>query len=156
MLGSATFSTPDSPISFASSTIATTCAPVRFAMSTVSPMWSACPWVRKMWVGSTSPASTAALGLPVRNGSISTRVSPSLSSKHACPRNRMSMVSVLLSFLFELAGKFPAHGHADHHAHAGLVRHEYPERPQAGVLVGVGGGLEQLPLVSLAEPAALL
>src|SRR3954469_6316544 len=46
-----------------------------------------------MCVGSTSSAPTAAFGLPFRNGSISTRVSPSLSSKQAWPRNRMSIYS---------------------------------------------------------------
>src|SRR3954471_19686591 len=46
-----------------------------------------------MCVGSTSSAPTAAFGLPFRNGSISTRVSPSLNSKQAWPRNRMSIYS---------------------------------------------------------------
>src|SRR4051812_31342210 len=95
--GSETFSTPSSCSSFASSMMATTWAPVRLAMSAVSPMWSAWPCVRKMWVGSTSSAVTAAFGLPVRNGSMRTRVSPSVSSNAACPRKRMSIGVSLLS-----------------------------------------------------------
>src|SRR3954451_2273601 len=62
-------------------------------MSAMSPELSWGPCVRKMCVGSTSSALTAAFGLPLRNGSISTRVSPSLSSKQAWPRNRMSIYS---------------------------------------------------------------
>src|SRR3954452_4900610 len=91
MFGSDTFSRPSSLSSFASSTIAATCAPVRFAIATVSPMWSAWPWVRKMCVGSSSSALTAAFGLPVMNGSIRTRVSPSVSSNAAWPRKRISI-----------------------------------------------------------------
>src|SRR5215210_9203827 len=48
-----------------------------------------------MWVGSSSDASAAAFGLPERNGSTSTRVSPSVSSKQAWPRKRMSTFSLL-------------------------------------------------------------
>src|SRR5258705_8040104 len=44
-----------------------------------------------MCVGSRSSAVTAAFGFPVRNGSTRTRVSPSVNSKQACPRNRMSI-----------------------------------------------------------------
>src|SRR3954453_2048633 len=91
MLGSKTCSTPFSPISLASSTMATTGQFTRLAMSTVSPRWSACPWVSRMAVGSSSEASTAAFGLPLRNGSTRTRVSPSDSSKAEWPRKRMSI-----------------------------------------------------------------
>src|SRR3954453_10583291 len=43
-----------------------------------------------MWVGSSSEASTAALGLPVMNGSTSSRVSPDVISTAAWPRKRIS------------------------------------------------------------------
>src|SRR3954468_24803537 len=96
MFGSETFSRLCSDCSsLAISTIATTLAPVRLAISTVSPKWSAWPCVRKMCVGSSSSALHAAFGFPVRNGSMSTRVSPSLSSKAACPRKRISMRRII-------------------------------------------------------------
>src|SRR4051795_6302432 len=122
-LGSDTFSTPSSFSSLAISTIATTCAPVRLAMSTVSPKWSAWPWVSNRCVGSSSEASTAALGLPVRKGSISTRVSPSVISKHACPRKRISTsVSCLVVwFDFEYPGQLPANSHPHEHPHPRLL-----------------------------------
>src|SRR3954463_7104354 len=50
-----------------------------------------------MCVGSSSSGLAAAFGLPVRNGSMSTRVSPSVSSNAACPRKRMSIGVSLLS-----------------------------------------------------------
>src|SRR5436190_719176 len=121
-------------------------------MSTTSPQWSRCPWVRKTWVGSTSPASTAALGLPLRKGSMRTRVSPSLISKHACPRKRMSMRSV--SFL-KLSRELPADSDADQHPHARLLGEEDPDQPVAlGGVLALNGGAH-LPLVGLAKPAAL-
>src|SRR5215213_2212879 len=43
-----------------------------------------------MWVGSSSEASTAAFGLPVMNGSTSSRVSPDVISTAAWPRKRIS------------------------------------------------------------------
>src|SRR5918997_5753022 len=98
--GSETFSTPASPSSPAISAIATTCAPLRLAISSMSPKWSGWPCVRKMCVGSSSSGCTAALGLPLRNGSTSTRVSPSDSSKHEWPRKRMSIQSPPGSFGF--------------------------------------------------------
>src|SRR3954454_6030867 len=64
-------------------------------MSTVSPKWSAWPCVKKMCVGLRSSALHAAFGLPVRNGSMSTRVSPSVSSKAECPRKRISMRRII-------------------------------------------------------------
>src|SRR4051795_11735412 len=91
MFGSKTCSTPLEEISLASSTMATTGQLTRLAMSTASPRWSACPWVSRIADGSSSDASTAAFGLPLRNGSIRTRVSPSDSSKAAWPRKRMSI-----------------------------------------------------------------
>src|SRR3954454_6770164 len=137
MFGSETFSSLCSDCSSSAiSTIATTLAPVRLAMSTVSPKWSACPCVRKMCVGSSSSALHAAFGFPVRNGSMSTRVSPSLSSKAACPRQRISMRRIIaplrLTSLSHGAGcacKLPA---AELHARlAGLPRSDDPN-----VLVG--------------------
>src|SRR5215211_5981704 len=166
MFGSDTFSTPDSPSSFASSTIATVWAPVRLAMSTVSPMWSACPCVRKMWVGSTSPASTAAFGFPVRNGSISTRVSPSLSSKHAWPRKRISIGQVppcrgfgtrlRVPLAFKFVGERPAHRDAHQHPDPSLLRQQ--RRDLALALDGVvaGQSLAQCLVAAVVEPAALL
>src|SRR3954454_18511401 len=106
-----------------------------------------------MCVGSTSSAPTAAFGLPFRNGSITTRVSPSLSSKQACPRNRMSMSSSLLCQFFS---KGPPNGDADHHADARLLGQQRAHR--ADPLIGVRrrGRLQHLPLVRLAKPPALV
>ena len=113
-----------------------------------------------MCVGSSSEASAAAFGLPVRNGSTSTRVSPSVSSKQACPRKRMSTFSLLRCLLgprsSELAGELPAHGHADQHAHAGLLREQRLDPGGAGGLVRLGDGGAYLRLMGGAEPAALL
>ena len=50
-------------------------------MSTVSPRWSPWPWVSRIASARPRRPSTAAFGLPVRNGSTSTVVSPSESSK---------------------------------------------------------------------------
>src|SRR3954447_2944925 len=121
-------------------------------MSTTSPQWSRCPWVRKTWVGSASLASTAALGLPLRKGSMRTRVSPSLMSKQACPRKRMSIRSV--SFL-KLSRELPANRDADQHPHARLLGEEDPDQPVAlGGVLALNDG-PHLPLVGLAKPAAL-
>ncbi len=90
-------SIPSSPSSFAISTIATVGAPVRWAIDTVSPMWSPWPWVSRIVVGVTSSAAIAALGLPVRNGSIRTVVSPSDTVKQACPRNCTSVIDYVSS-----------------------------------------------------------
>ena len=62
-LGSWTCSTPCSSSQLAISTIATHSAPVRVATPTASAMWSTCPWVIAMWVGSTSSALATAAGL---------------------------------------------------------------------------------------------
>src|SRR5947209_19477549 len=98
-------STPSSATSCAISTIATTGAPERLAISTVSPKWSPWPWVSRITVGSTSSAAIAAFGLPLKNGSLKTRVSPSESSKQAWPRKRTSICrSVLLVGGFVFAG----------------------------------------------------
>src|SRR3954471_16526096 len=137
MFGSETFSSLCSDCSsLAISTIATTFAPVRLAMSTVSPKWSAWPCVRKMCVGSSSSALHAAFGFPVRNGSMSTRVSPSLSSKAACPRKRISMRRIIaplrLTSLSHGAGcacKLPA---AELHA----LLADLPRSDDPNVLVG--------------------
>src|SRR3954452_2831423 len=137
MFGSETFSRLCSDCSsLAISTIATTLAPVRLAISTVSPKWSAWPCVRKMWVGSSSSALHAAFGFPVRNGSMSTRVSPSLSSKAACPRKRISMRRIIaplrLTSLSHGAGcacKLPA---AELHA----LLADLPRSDDPNVLVG--------------------
>src|SRR4051812_19460323 len=155
MFGSATFSMPFSWSSFASSTMATHWAPVRLAMSTTSPQWSAWPCVRKMCVGSTSSGPTAATGLPLRNGSIRMRVSPSLSSKHAWPRKRMSIgLSSGVSVVVQLARELPAHGHAHQHPDPRLLGEEGADRDDPLLGVGRGGRLQQLALVRLAEPAA--
>src|SRR3954468_24854452 len=137
MFGSETFSRLCSDCSsLAISTIATTFAPVRLAISTVSPKWSAWPCVRKMCVGSSSSALHAAFGFPVRNGSMSTRVSPSLSSKAACPRKRISMRRIIaplrLTSLSHGAGcacKLPA---AELHA----LLADLPRSDDPNVLVG--------------------
>src|SRR3954447_14375546 len=126
-------------------------------MSTVSPKWSAWPWVRSRCVGSSSEASTAALGFPVRKGSISTRVSPSVISKHACPRKRISTsVSCLVVwFDFEYPGQLPANSHSHEHPHSRLLGEQRLDLGGASGVVGAGGGFAYLALVRLAEPAAL-
>ena len=85
--GSETSSIPCSSSPLASSTIATQLAPVRLPTAIASAKWSAWAWVISTWVGSTSSAVTFAAGLfGFRNGSTSTRVSPSTSSKREWPR----------------------------------------------------------------------
>src|SRR4029077_21067918 len=123
-------STPSPPISFASSTIATTVAPVRLAIATVSPRWSPWPCVSRIVVASSSSALAAALGLPVRNGSTSTVVPPSLSAKAEWPRKRSS-ISVPFrrsSGDVQRARQLEAHGHADEHAQARLLLDERADR----------------------------
>src|SRR3954453_18242423 len=157
MFGSATFSTPSSPSSPASSTIATTCAFVRLALSPPSPRWSAWAWLRKMCVGSSSAALTAAFGLPLRNGSISTRVSPSLSSKQAWPRKRMSIWVLPASIVVvEFARQLPADGDAHQHPDPRLLGEERADGGDAVLGFGSGRVLEQLALLRLPEPAALV
>src|SRR4051812_38009019 len=89
-----------------------------------------------MCVGSSSSALHAAFGFPVRNGSMSTRVSPSLSSKAACPRKRISMRRIIaplrLTSLSHGAGcacKLPA---AELHA----LLADLPRSDDPNVLVG--------------------
>src|SRR4051812_6652535 len=100
-----------------------------------------------MWVGSTSSGPTAAAGLPPRNGSISTRVSPSVSSKQAWPRKRMSIGCPPESFVVEFARQLPPHGHADEHADPSLLGEERADGADALVGVRGGRGLEHLALV---------
>src|SRR4051794_24514154 len=154
MLGSKTCSTPLEPISLASSTMATTGQPARLAMSTVSPRWSACPWVSRIALGLSSSACAAALGLPVRNGSISTLVPPSDSSKQAWPKKRMSMCSALL--VLEFVRQREADGHADQHAQPRLLRDERAHAPRALGLVGLGDGPRDLCVVGVPEEPALV
>src|SRR5918999_3634440 len=91
-----------------------------------------------MCVASSSPGSAAALGLPLRNGSTRTCASPSLSSKEAWPRKRMSM-SVVSRFGFgQFACELPADGHADQHAHPRLLRQEGLHALNTQALVGLG------------------
>src|SRR5919109_228256 len=146
-----TFSTPASPISPASSTIATTVAPVRMAMSTVSPRWSAWPWVSRITSGSTSSADAAALGLPVRNGSMRTLAPPASSSKQAWPSHRISTAIVSISFRQHLRQLVPD-GDADEHAYAGLLGDQGADRGDPLVGIGLAGRLEDLRLVGRAEP----
>ena len=90
-------STPSSPSSPASSTIATTGAPVRLAIATVSPMWSPWPWVSRIVVAAASSALIAALGFPVRNGSIrSGRVSVGELKARVSQKANVHFVSILL------------------------------------------------------------
>src|SRR3954451_1206185 len=105
-----------------------------------------------MCVGFTSSAPTAAFGLPFRNGSMSTRVSPSLSSKQACPRNRMSMSAPLVQRFSQL----PPNRDAHHHPYARLLGEQRPHRGDALVRIRRGRRLQDLPVVRLATPAALV
>src|SRR3954447_14800871 len=99
--------------------MASTGAPVRLAMPTVSPRWSAWPCVSRMVVGSSSSGEAAAFGLPVRKGSIRSRVSPSVNSNAEWPRKRMSMGSVLP--VAEAVGQLIPHRDADEHADPRLL-----------------------------------
>src|SRR3954463_6688419 len=106
-------------------------APVRFATGIASAKWSAWPWLTAMWVGLTSSPLVFAAGLlGARNGSTRTVVSPSLSSKHECPCQGMSISG--LSFVLVLTGKLfvkcPADGDANHHPHARLLGEQRPDR----------------------------
>src|SRR5919107_5079148 len=106
-----------------------------------------------MCVGFISSADAAAFGFPVRNGSIRIRVSPSLSSKQAWPRKRMSKVGPSGSiFDFQLAGELPPHGDAHQHPYTRLLGEECANGAYALVGVRRGRGLEDLALVRLAEP----
>src|SRR6185312_2901382 len=90
-----------------------------------------------MWVGSTSSPVTGAVGLfGFRNGSISTRAVPSLSSKQLCPSHLMSIVnSPPRRWWSELVGERPADRDPDHHRDPGLLGEEDVDR--GGPLVGV-------------------
>src|SRR6478672_10094019 len=152
-----TFSTPSAAISPASSTIATTVAPVRLAMSTVSPRWSAWPCVSRITSGETSSAVAAAFGLPVRNGSVSTVVPPALSSKHACPRKRMSTAMSAFSFvLVQDVRQLVPDGHADQHAHARLLGDQPLDGVEALHGVLLAGGLHHLGAMGGPEPVGRL
>jgi hypothetical protein len=65
------------------STADTMVAPQRSAIANASPTWSAWAWVMTMVCGDSVSASTAALGLPVRNGSTSTSCEPICSAAAA-------------------------------------------------------------------------
>ena len=145
MFGSDTFSTPAPPSSLAISTIATTCAPVRLAMSTdVAVVVGVAVREEDVRRRRRSSASTAAFGLPVRNGSMRTRVSPSVSSKQAWPRKRMSIQSpwVVLRRRSSRASS-PADRDADEHAHAGLLGEQRLDALGARAVVGLGEGAER-------------
>src|SRR5918998_4265779 len=110
-----------------------------------------------MWVGFSSSAATAAFGLPVRNGSIKTRVLPSVSSKQAWPKKRMSIGAPPVGSVgVEFPRQLPADRHAHEHRDAGVLGHQRAYRADPVVGVRRGGGLEDLALVRLAEPAALV
>ena len=81
-----------SPISFASSTIATHLGAGALGdVHGVADVVGVAVGQEDVRRARARRASTAAFGLPVRNGSIRTRVSPSVSSKQAWPRKRMSI-----------------------------------------------------------------
>src|SRR4051812_14741061 len=111
-----------------------------------------------MCVASTSEACAPRLGLPVRKGSVSSLVSPSLSAKQDWPRNRMSMWSPLSSVLvgvqLELTCQFPPDGHANQHAHAGFLGEQGPNGRDALVVALLAGRLADLLILGVAEPAA--
>src|ERR1044072_386532 len=111
-----------------------------------------------MCVGSTSSGPTAAFGLPLRNGSISTRVPPALSSKQLWPRKRMSIVSIPSWWLvaLKLLGKLPAHGYPYPHSHARLLGEQGADLGGPVVLVRARRRGAHLGLVRVAEPAALV
>src|ERR671924_189000 len=75
-----------------------TVAPVRLAMAAVSPTWSACPWETRMKWGFSSSGLRAAVGLPVRKGSMRTECEPVSRSRLAWPsqQTRVAMVDLLL------------------------------------------------------------
>ena len=84
-----------------------------------------------------------------------TRVSPSTSSKQACPRKRISIGQSPFSvFDFKFAGQLPADGHAHQHPDAGLLGEHRPDRGHPLVLVGRRRRAAHLLLLLPAEPAA--
>src|SRR3954447_16376773 len=123
-------------------------------------MWSAWPWVIAMWVGSTSSPEWTAAGLfGFRNGSTSTVVSPSLSSKQECPWYLIS-ISALSSGIGsvgcgQLLFQCPADRDPNHHPHPRLLGEQGADGGEPLLRVGDGSGLQRLRLVRLAEPAAL-
>src|SRR3954471_6186133 len=137
--------------------MATTVAPVRLAMSTVSPRWSPWPWVSRITSGCTSSAVAAALGLPVRNGSVSTVAPPAFSSKQLCPRKRMStaMARVLRRRVHQRVRQLVPDGHADEHAHPGVLLEEVAHGLHALVRVRPSRRPEQLAVARRAEPVGL-
>src|SRR5215210_9338599 len=100
-----------------------------------------------MWVGSSSPAETVAFGLPVMNGSTSTRASPAVSSTAEWPRKRMSIAASVLP-LHQFMGQLEADGDADQHAHPGLLGEQRTHSGEPLVDIRLAGGLQQDGLVS--------
>src|SRR5664279_5339854 len=121
-------------------------------------MWSACPWVIAIWVGSTSSTLNSALGLlGLRNGSVTSVTSPSLNSKQECPWNLIS-ISVLSFRLHRVAHLFlkcPPDRDTNHHPHPRLLGEQGADGGDALVGVGNGRGSQALRLVRLTEPASL-
>src|SRR4051812_45178127 len=105
-----------------------------------------------MCVGLTWSAAADATGLPLKNGSMSTTVWPWLSSKHAWPRNRMSMSALLRQRFSQL----PPHRDTHHHAYTRLLGEQRPHCGDARVGVRGGRRFQDLPVVRLAKPAALV
>src|SRR3954449_2610602 len=141
--GSLSSSIPRAFSHSASSTIATQWAPVRLATGTASAMWSAWPWVMAMWVGSTSsPVCTAAGLFGLRNGSTSTVVSPSLSSKQECPWYLISISALSSGWGFgpiaHLFFQCPADGDSNHHPDSRLLGEDGADGGEP--LLGIGDG----------------
>src|SRR3954470_21731671 len=101
-----------------------------------------------MCVGLTWSAAAEAAGFPLRKGSMSTVVWPWLSSKQACPRNRMSM-SALLGQRFS---QLPPHRDTHHHPDPRFLGEERPHGRDALVGIGRGRRFQDLPVVSLTKP----
>src|SRR3954447_5996316 len=164
-LGSLSSSIPRAFSHSARSTIATQWAPVRLATGTASAMWSAWPWVMAMWVGSTSsPVCTAAGLFGLRNGSTSTVVSPSLSSKQECPWYLISISALSSGRDPALVGSIrcgqlffqcPADRHPNHHSNPRLLGEQGADGGEPLLGVGNGRGLQRLRLLRLADPAPL-
>src|SRR4051794_41575508 len=111
-----------------------------------------------MWVGSTSSAVCTAVGLfGFKNGSTSTVVSPSLSSKQECPWYLISISALSSGWGFgpvaHLFFQCPADRDSNHHPHPRLLGEQCADGGEPLLGGGDGRGLQRLRLVRLAVPA---
>src|ERR1700761_9781919 len=97
-----------------------------------------------MVAGLRSSGLAAALGFPVRNGSIRTLVSPSDSSNAAWPRKRTSIVGSVLLLVFGISAlqrvrQLVADRDSHQHPQSRLLGQQGLDRPQPRLALGFGG-----------------